>query len=153
MEIYLLRHAHSLQNAGKDRPNCDLSKYGKKQAKNLAKQLENIHFDYVLSSPLLRCQETLRLAKISYTNFRSVDLLREYKEDLCDFFHHEIPFKKETLGEFRNRIQLFNSYFEKFCLEVSKVKNLPVKILIVAHYNVFYYWKNLSLGNAEFTIL
>lgn len=63
MQIYLLRHAHSLQNAGKDMPNCDLSKFGKKQAKNLARQIGNIHFDYVLSSPLLRCQETLKNIK------------------------------------------------------------------------------------------
>lgn len=148
MQIYLLRHAHSLQNAGKDRPNCDLSKLGKKQAKNLANQLKNIHFDYVLSSPLLRCQETIRLSKISYTNFRSIDLLREYKEDLCDFFHDETPFQRETLIEFKNRIQSLDSWFREFCEQFS----FPTKILIVAHYNVFYYWKNLYLENAEFVL-
>lgn len=149
MQIYLLRHAHSLQNAGKDMPNCDLSKLGKKQAKNLAPQIGNIHFDYVLTSPLLRCQETLRLSKISYTNFRSVDLLREYKEDLCDFFHDETPFQKETIPEFQIRVQLLDSWFRDFCEHISENEKQPISILIISHYNVFYYWKNASLENAE----
>lgn len=149
MQIYLLRHAHSLQNAGKDMPNCGLSKLGKKQAKNLAPQIGNIHFDHVLSSPLLRCQETLRLSKISYTNFRSVDLLREYKEDLCDFFHDETPFQKETISEFKSRVQLLDSWFHDFCKHISENEKQPINILIIAHYNIFYYWKNMSLENAE----
>lgn len=149
IQIYLLRHAHSLQNGGKDRPNCDLSKRGKKQTKNLSRQIKDIHFDYILSSPLLRCQETIRLSKISYSNFRSVDLLREYKEDLCDFFHDETPFQRETLDEFKDRVRQLDSWFREFYEHISSDKDTSAKILIVAHYNVFYYWKNLSLENAE----
>lgn len=61
-KIYLVRHAESLANAqgiyqGQtyDTP---LSNLGKKQAAALAKSLKGVHFDLVISSPLLRTRET-----------------------------------------------------------------------------------------------
>ena len=59
MEIVLVRHGESLGNiVDYDCPDPELTEQGLRQARLLAKRLENEHFDHILCSPLVRALET-----------------------------------------------------------------------------------------------
>lgn len=59
MEIVLARHGESLGNiVDYDCPDPELTEQGLRQARLLAKRLENEHFDHILCSPLVRALET-----------------------------------------------------------------------------------------------
>lgn len=59
MRVYVVRHAKAEQGEPDDlRP---LAKKGRKQARELRKQLADVRFDAIISSPLLRARETAEL--------------------------------------------------------------------------------------------
>ena len=60
MKVYIVRHGEVPHNAMKqyNTEDEDLTENGIKQAEELRKKIKNIHFDIVISSPLLRATHT-----------------------------------------------------------------------------------------------
>jgi 2,3-bisphosphoglycerate-dependent phosphoglycerate mutase len=58
--IYFIRHAQSFQTVKLSHSEWPLSELGKKQAKSLALLLQNLKIEKVISSPIIRCRETVR---------------------------------------------------------------------------------------------
>lgn len=58
--IYLVRHAQSRPAATLREPDWPLSAVGRRQAERLARLLEPLSIDHVVSSPYVRCVETIR---------------------------------------------------------------------------------------------
>jgi len=61
MKIYLLRHTetHNPDNIDYYRTDLELSKKGKKQAKELVKKLNRHRFDVIFASPMKRTRQTI----------------------------------------------------------------------------------------------
>ncbi len=78
-KIWLVRHAQSQAQAGKDSENFDsaLSNLGRKQAKRLIKPLKNIKFDCILLSPLKRAWQTYKLSQVKADIVQFDSRLRE----------------------------------------------------------------------------
>jgi 2,3-bisphosphoglycerate-dependent phosphoglycerate mutase len=61
--IYFIRHAQSLPKAYIDRSNwfdCPLSELGENQARNLSDIIFNLNVEHVISSPYIRCINTIK---------------------------------------------------------------------------------------------
>ncbi len=59
VDLYIARHGESLGNTGED--DCAdpmLSQLGHEQARRLAKRMQSIHLDAIISSPLIRAVQT-----------------------------------------------------------------------------------------------
>ena len=66
MEIYIVRHGETIWNADKRlQGSCDieLNEYGRELAGETGRNLEDVHFDMIYSSPLLRAYETANLIR------------------------------------------------------------------------------------------
>ena len=61
MKIYLVRHGEVNHNLFKqyNREDEDLNETGIKQAQELKRKIENISYDIIISSPLLRARQIL----------------------------------------------------------------------------------------------
>ncbi len=76
MELYLIRHGETVWNAaGKMQGNADieLNERGRALAGNLGRELENVPFDRIYSSPLIRAYETACLIR----GYRNIPILRD----------------------------------------------------------------------------
>lgn len=147
--IYFLRHGstdwnENLNNEGKKDPKCQgrfnlhLNDKGKKQALEVKKELNEINFDKIICSPLIRAKETLSIAyegtaPIIYDNriierdFGEFEGLTRSEFDFNAFWniYSEQKFNKaESILEVQNRV--FNLLDE---LSINSSEN----ILIVAH--------------------
>ena len=159
MNIYFLRHGFALHNqeykyrgtkAFYDIKTIDspLVEEGVVQAKNVNRLLKDIEFDYIFSSPLLRCIQTGNLVvpekKIilddillepqgfHICNKRKdknilIDLLKNYNNTF-DFenLNENYDFRKENENDLKLRTELF---FKK--LKELKAKN----VLVVSHHD------------------
>ena len=90
-EIYLIRHAQSEANAALDLDNpthyydARITPFGKKQALNTKKKLENIDFELMICSPLTRTLQTFSLIFPSpISNTIVLPLVREHLDHSCD---------------------------------------------------------------------
>ena len=62
--LYLVRHGQTDWNIGRivmGQKDVPLNETGREQARNLKKQIENLHFDICYSSPLVRAKETAEI--------------------------------------------------------------------------------------------
>lgn len=76
MNIYILRHGETDWNKKKllqGQTDTDLNEYGRELARETAKGLKDIEFDYVFSSPLKRAYETAKLA----LGERNIDIITD----------------------------------------------------------------------------
>ncbi len=101
--IYIVRHGESEANAanvyGLD---TNLTQKGKAQAKKIAEQFKNIHFEAVFSSPLVRAKETAAvIAKEHQLEVLTKEALRERSEGILDGKE-----SKKTQEEFKKMFQL-----------------------------------------------
>lgn len=66
MKIYIVRHGEVLHNRLKQYNNQDedLTKIGIKQAKEVCKKIENIDYDFIISSPLIRTKHTAEIINV-----------------------------------------------------------------------------------------
>lgn len=126
--ITFLRHCESIFNAeNSDFKNCLLSKKGVDQAKKLSGS-----YEYVIISPLKRCQETLKYSQIIYDKIEEMEIVREHKVNICDFLEHEeVVFESET--EIMERIIKFKEILK----EVQKIYK---SILVVTHSDFVWYF-------------
>jgi broad specificity phosphatase PhoE len=152
--LTLIRHAESIYNYKLAKgqvlqglEDCGLTKNGIKQAKSLTGS-----YDIVFLSPMKRCVETWQHSKIKTNCVITCPLLREYKQDICDFFIGE-PQIKETESELLNRIENIKQY-------LSRYKNN--KCCVITHGDLIFYmtakkikiedideWFGQHLSNAE----
>lgn len=78
MELYLIRHGLTVWNAaGKLQGNADieLNEEGRELAGQLGRKLENIDFDVIYSSPLIRAYETACLIR----GHRNIQIIRDQR--------------------------------------------------------------------------
>ena len=127
MSITFIRHSESFHNwmnrlqgncQTETFRDCGITQRGKRQAYHLEHE-----FDLLLVSPLRRCQETFDYSNIVANEVRTCALVREKKEDMCDFLENE---------------ELVYDTDESFKQQVSKalqyIKTLPYKnIGVITH--------------------
>lgn len=122
--VYLIRHAESEGNYLYEQSghtklpeifDPDLTEKGQKQAIELGEQLRNINCDLIITSPLTRSINTMRISiKTEECNYIISHLCREVKQEQSDFFpNEEIIFESEAevmtrCGNFRNFLRSFN---------------------------------------------
>lgn len=152
MDIYIVRHGETVWNAQKllqGSTDIELSEKGRALAGETGKNLEEVHFDKIYSSPLIRAYETACLIR----GHRNIPIIRDERlRELCfginegkdfskllsdtgDAFHHffkqpelyRAPEKGETLEHICERAA-------EFMKEVVEPQTEELeRIMIVAH--------------------
>ena len=132
MEIYIVRHGETLWNKSKrlqGSRNIDLSEVGRNEARERGKQLENVDFDVIYSSPLNRAYETAciirgernipiikddRLREINFGINEGMEphqLKKDKNNSFCKFFddpgNYVPPENGESFQEVCNRTKEF----------------------------------------------
>ncbi|EKD22956.1 MAG: hypothetical protein ACD_83C00151G0002 [uncultured bacterium] len=107
IDLYLVRHAQSLQPKGVFQPpQLSLSPIGLKQADKLAQHLKKFHFDIILSSQLQRAVQTAEIiAKKHSLEVKSSQQLDEWRKPSELFgldFDHQLAKKIITIFQ-KNR--------------------------------------------------
>ena len=140
--IFIIRHGKTELNKAnvlQGRSNYPLNDEGIRQAKEAAKMLENIAFDYVYSSPLIRAVQTAeivapdqeiwlddRLIEMDYGQYEGTDL-RNMPEEIriffSDFVHNPAPDGMEPLSEVVKRTGAF----------LEEIRSIKGNILISTH--------------------
>lgn len=161
MKLYVVRHGETLANTlkkvsgDKESP---LTKVGISQAKELALEFQDINFDIVFSSPLLRALDTARLItnKRVYIDERLIE--RNYGENEGKYIKDTNPKELwnynlntdfadcETVQEVLERTKSF--------LEDIKMNHPDATILVVTHSGVargIYYYFNKIPKNGDLT--
>lgn len=94
MEIYIVRHGETVWNAKKllqGSTDIELNEYGRALAGETGENLENVHFDRIYSSPLIRAYETACLIR----GHRNIPIIRDERiRELCFGIHEGNNFKK-----------------------------------------------------------
>ena len=146
MKLYLVRHAQSLRNLGKEHDK--LSETGIEQAKRLGLFLKDKHIDYVYCSQYERAKETLNQILLNLKNVKKTIYTEEINEHNQGIFdkmpgkewHYHLadlrekgvdllnyrPEGGETLLELEKRTQNFLDF-------LKKKHNKEEHILIVSH--------------------
>lgn len=162
--ILVARHGQTNDNKNHIvQGNKPLNKLGKEQAKNLAKELKNTHFDICFCSPLRRTRQTLkyikkyhktmeiiyddRLVERRYGHLVGVcyDTIAGYKEMRWNA-NYIMPENIEQVEDFYNRIA---DFYDEI---ISKYQNKNV--LVVAHSGVArmtYFYFNGKPQNKDYT--
>lgn len=94
MEIYIIRHGETVWNAKnllQGSTDIELNEYGRALAGETGENLENVHFDKIYSSPLIRAYETACLIR----GHRNIPIIRDERiRELCFGIHEGHNFKK-----------------------------------------------------------
>ena len=152
MEIYIVRHGETIWNADKriqGRADIELNTNGRELAGITGKALEDVDFDRIYASPLIRAYETACLLR----GYRNIPIIRDerlkelsfgvfegasFPEKLADLdhpFHHFFkhpelyvaPPEGETLEELCIRAQSFMAEI------IEPLEESVDRIMIVAH--------------------
>ncbi len=141
MKLYVLRHGETDTNAFKmicGKRECDLTKDGINQAREVKKKLAGINFDAVISSPLTRARVTASIIsdkpviidkRLTERDYGAYELKRKVDIDYNGFWNYS---KKQTTGEsvkaLLNRMGIFLK---------DLIKKYPNKtVLLVTHSGV-----------------
>ena len=130
MDVYILRHGESTFNVNHldDTINCPLTSNGIKQSMALNDSSFSKHYSLIISSPLRRCLDTLKLSKLTFDDFEINDLFREIRSGCkSDLLNENEAIIIESEQEIKERITKINE-----CLLKKKDLNLS-NILIVTH--------------------
>ena len=98
MEVYVIRHGETIWNAeGRLQGSMDieLNASGRQVAGELGEQLENVPFDYIFSSPLIRAYETACLIR----GHRNIPIIRDDRLREISFGVAEGIHRSEWLDE------------------------------------------------------
>lgn len=144
--IYYVRHGETdfnLFGVTQGQLDTSLNKMGLLQASQLAEKLKNYKFDYIFSSPLTRCKQTLEAIQVYHKDIKPVfdDRLMEVskgilqgqknsKEVYQDFFRDPHKYGGETEEEVYNRVLSFLEDIEDY-----KSKT----VLVVGHGGILKY--------------
>lgn len=147
--LYLIRHGETLLNRTGvflGHTDCDLSDEGINQSKNLAKSLESVNIDIVLSSPLKRAYKTASyLANQKGLKVKSMEGLREMNFGLWDGLHYKDiarRYPKEWDDWGSNYInsspvegESFQHFYHRVSITINEILKLykDKKIAVVTH--------------------
>lgn len=99
MEIYIVRHGETVWNAKKllqGNTDIELNEYGRALAGETGENLENVHFDKIYSSPLIRAYETACLIR----GHRNIPIIRDERiRELCFGVNEGHNFKRLLVDE------------------------------------------------------
>lgn len=150
MELYIVRHGETVWNHKKllqGSEDIELNEYGRALAGETGENLENVHFDKIYSSPLIRAYETACLIR----GHRNIPIIRDDRirelcfginegknfskllEDEADPFHHF--FDRPDLyvaPEGGESLEQLNQRASEFMREVIEKESCE-RIMIVAH--------------------
>ncbi len=152
MELYLIRHGKTVwnkENRFQGIRDIDLAPEGIKKAEELGKELENIHFDKVFSSPLKRAYQTAKLASqnryeiikdqaLTEINFgamegQTYEDMEKSQSNFRYFFSAPEKFEAAEGGEsLEHMCQRTKNFIQKTVEPIYKT-NPQAKIMIVAH--------------------
>lgn len=151
MELYIVRHGKTDWNEMEKlqgRADIDLNFKGREAAGRLGERLENVHFDAIYSSPLIRAYDTAALIR----GHRNIPIIKDerlteisfgekegtiYKEWLTNdssfksFFHHPETYIPPKDGETFQSVLKRTNDFLKNVIEVQYSK--AERLMIVAH--------------------
>lgn len=143
MKIYLVRHGQCDSNVKQiyNYVNEDLNEKGIEQAKELSKQINNIDYDIVISSPLIRAKHTAEIINVKNKQIIYDERLRERehgslegqsvevtdREDYWNYFADKKYGTEESIPRLFSRVNDF--------LDELKTKEYN-SVLIVAHSGV-----------------
>ncbi|MEI6053783.1 MAG: histidine phosphatase family protein [Candidatus Saccharibacteria bacterium] len=141
MKIYFVRHGQTDTNTAMrdgqtvEELNAPLNVTGREQAETLSKQLKDIKFDVIISSPLKRALQTAEIInkyhKMSIEIEESISerhagkINNENWHDLFDFDKNIQPEDGESLSTFFDRV---HKYFNNL-----KQKHTDKTVMIVSH--------------------
>lgn len=132
MKLRLIRHCESEHNALAARglpttglEDCGLTARGVEQAREISGE-----YDAILLSPMRRCIETFRYSNLTADRLVTTPLLREYRQDVCDFFEGE-PKVKETEPEVLDRIETLKQFIKGY---------EGLKVCCITHGDLVFYW-------------
>ena len=165
MNIYVLRHGQTDYNVqGKFQGQVDvpINETGKKQAKQIAKELENITFDVIFSSPLQRAIQTAkivtnsdviidnRLIERSFGKLEGKYSINNYEERLEEFQIESIEHLNKRVYEFINEI--IEKY--KHCNNILLTTHACVAEIINNYFNHINNAKQIinTLGNGKYRV-
>ncbi len=152
MEIYIVRHGQTIWNASnllQGSADIELNEHGRALAEETGKNLEEISFDIIYSSPLIRAYETAclirgdrdipiicddRLRELNFgvnegKNFK--DLLSDTSDPFHHFFERPDLYRAPENGETLEHICERGAEFMKEVIEPQKDK--AERVMIVAH--------------------
>ena len=143
MKIYLVRHGHCESNVKQiyNYVNEDLNEKGIEQAKELSKQINDIDYDIVISSPLIRAKHTAEIINVKNKQIIYDERLKERehgslegqsvevtdREDYWNYFTDQKYGTEESIPHLFERVKDF--------LDELKKKGYN-NVLIVAHSGV-----------------
>lgn len=169
MKIYLVRHGEVNHNLYKqyNREDEDLNETGIKQAEELREKIENISYDIIISSPLLRAIHTANIINCKNKEIIIDERLKERDPGSLSGQSIEVTDRQEYWNYY-SKIQYGTSenivgFFNRINQFLDELKNKKYeKVLIVAHsgvskafYGYFYgipedgKFLNLGLKNCE----
>ncbi|CAF1059234.1 unnamed protein product [Rotaria sp. Silwood1] len=147
MNIYILRHGESKYNANPldDIIDCPLTSLGIEQSTYLDKSSYPKHYSLIISSPLRRCLDTIKLSKINSDHFEINDLFREiYSGCKSDLLYDNEFISIENEQFIQERIKRINDYLYK-----KKELNIS-NILIVTHADLVWYLTSYEINGERF---
>lgn len=167
MKIYFARHGETASNAGimsgqtVTASDESLTALGKEQAEQLAKELKDITFDTIISSPLKRAIETAEAINL-YHN-QHIEIINELEERKAHFYidmdtwNDMFDFDKNLTIDNPESVAVFFERIYKV-LNDLKLRYKDQTILIVSHggvhHAVYAYANNLPLqGNVRISRL
>ena len=152
MYIYIFRHGQTIWNASKllqGRSDIELNENGIRLAEETGRNLADVHFDRIYSSPLKRAYNTAclirggrdieiikddRLKELCFGEYEGrnfVELLADETDPFYYFYDHpelyKAPANGETLEEITKRAEEF------LVSEIEPLKDKCERIMIVAH--------------------
>lgn len=155
--IYIVRHGQTdwnVEGRYAGRIDVKLNEKGKSQASEIRKKLENVKFDYVVSSPLIRARETAEIIVEDKNEIdidqriierSNGDLEGRLKTEIKETIDFNNPLEKryniENIVDFKDRIYDF--------LEEIKEKYKGKNVLIVTHAGVSIYCRCFFEGEPK----
>lgn len=161
MKIFLTRHSLTLWNLEKrlqGRKNSSLTKEGIKNAVALKKRIQDMHFDYIYSSPILRAYKT---AQIIFENENIIKDERLVEMNFGDFEGRKIQDILQTDGELYYNLwhapekftcipngESYDDVIKRVQSFLNDIKTLPQdsQIMIVTHGMYFIVLLCMMLG-------
>lgn len=156
MKVYLVRHGEVNHNLLKryNREDEDLNETGIKQAEQLKEKIENIEYDVVISSPLLRAKHTANIINCKNKNIIIDERLKERDPGSLSGQSIEVTDRKEYWNYY-TKIQYGTSeniitFFEKVTDFLDELKSKEYKtVLIVAHSGISKAFSNYFEGTQD----
>lgn len=163
MEVYFIRHGQTTSNAAATHAGwapVELTEKGKKQAGETGKILENVVFDRIYVSDLVRTRQTadilfpgrewilesrMREHGVGILEYQKVsDCIEKYGQSYLDARSRDdfSPYQGETAEEMAHRVNDFMKSLE----QAAEEANPPGKVAVVCHAGSIYYALCYALG-------